>query len=254
MTSLALDPPSISRSLWPSAGTQWLPVSARIPYRFLVTYRAPAAALLPIVPAPFTLDTHAGCGFVSVCALHLTAMGVCGAPAFLRFDNYEFLYRLAVRFRGEPTFITLQSDVSSGALAFLGRHFSHYRPRRAEFAVWQDGPRRRLECTSRDRRADAVLDVELPARQTQPGSVFADADEASRFLLGMQFSADATPDGRVQVQTIDHSPWNASFADVHAARFRRLDALSATLGCPLQLDHALGMTHIQQTWRSARWA
>lgn len=254
MTVLALDRPRIAPPLWPAAGTQWLPVSARIPYRFLVTYRAPAAALLPLVPGPFTLDTHAGWGFVSVCALHLTAMGVCGAPAFLRFDNHEFLFRLAVRFRGEPTFLTLQSDVSSRALAWLGRHFSHYRPRRAEFAVWQNGPRRRLECTSADHAADAVLDVELGARKVEQGSVFQDAETACRFLLGMGFSADVTPEGRVRVQDIDHSPWNAAFAEVHAARFRRLDVLSAALGCALELDHALGMTGIEQTWRAARWA
>src|SRR3954467_9725430 len=85
------------------AGHQWLPVSARIVERYLVTFRAPATKLAGLVPPPLALDVHRDYGLVSVCALELEGMGITGTPSWLRFDNREFLYRIGVRFRGEPT-------------------------------------------------------------------------------------------------------------------------------------------------------
>src|SRR5262245_9341185 len=106
-------------------GTQWLPVTGYVPVRFLVTYRCPASRLRPLAAAPFTLDTIGDVGFVSVCALEVRGMGIRGFPRALRFDNREFLYRLAVRYLDQPTFLTLRSDVSAPQLAWLGRRFSH---------------------------------------------------------------------------------------------------------------------------------
>jgi hypothetical protein len=89
-------------------GHQWLAVSGDIVERYLVSFRAPAAALAPLIPAPLAIDSLRGHGFVSVCALEVRRMGVAATPGFLRFHNLEFLYRVGVRFRGEPTFLTLR--------------------------------------------------------------------------------------------------------------------------------------------------
>ncbi|MGC4091122.1 MAG: DUF2071 domain-containing protein [Polyangiaceae bacterium] len=235
------------------SGHQWLAVSGFIPYRFLVTYRSPARALLPLLPRGLALDTHADHAFLSVCALEVRSMGIRGAPSFLRFDSLEFLYRLAVRLRGRSTFITLRSDVSSRVLAYLGRYFSHYRPRLATFAARGGGGFQRLECVSADGHGDAVLEAERVPGFRPAASVFGSAAEASDFLLGMDFSADVDAAGRVQLQDIEHSPWNASFAKLHAARFAYVERLGAALGVPLVLDHALGMRDIRQLWKAARW-
>src|SRR5262245_54431382 len=85
------------------AGWQWLPVSAHIRERYLVTFRAPAAAVARLVPAPLTVDSFRGHGFVSVCALEMDDMGVAGTPSWLRFSNLEFLYRVGVRAGGAPS-------------------------------------------------------------------------------------------------------------------------------------------------------
>jgi hypothetical protein len=237
----------------PRAGHQWLPVSGFIPYRFLVTYRVAAQALARLVPERLTLDTHAGFGFLSVCALEVRNMGLSHTPSWLRFQNREFLYRLAVRLDGQPTFITLRSDVSSRALSRLGRHFSHYRPTLSSFAAHAEGEFQRLECVSGDGRADAVLEAETTRGFQQAGSVFASAAEASAFLLGMAFSTDVSPGGRVQVQPIEHSPWNANWAEVHVARFDFINRLSQSLGAELVYDHTLGMRGIEQLWKAAKW-
>jgi hypothetical protein len=233
----------------PPAGHQWLPVSARVVERYLVTFRAPAAKLVALVPAPMSLDVYRGQGFVSVCALELARMGIAGTPSWLRFDNREFLYRIGVRFRGEPTFLTLRSDVSARPLAWLGRRFSHYRPHLGSFTLDRAGGFH-LACRSLDGLGDARLELE-PDGGSMAGSLFPDAGSAARFLLGMRFSADARG-GKVRVQPIEHEPWGARPARVRGWRFAFLEALEKQVGA-LTLDHCLGMRDLRQTWRAARW-
>lgn len=238
----------------PASGTQFLPVSGRITDRLLVSYRAPAAALAPLVPAPFGLDVREGQGFVSVCAVEIVEMGVVGTPSVLRFENREFLYRLAVRLGRESTFITLRSDVSSRALALLGRWFSHYRPRLAQVGVERTGRAFSMRCATRDGSGDAEIaaDLSLPAPGAEVSSLFASAADASEFLLGMRFSADAVR-GRVRVQPIDHDPWQPRFVPVSRARFAFLDRLAHGLGTAFTYDGTLAVRDVRQTWRAARW-
>jgi hypothetical protein len=232
------------------AGRQWWPVSAHVVERYLITFRAPAERLAPLVPAPLAVDAYQGYGFVSVCALDLARMGLVGSPRWLRWDNRELLYRIGVRHGGEPSFLTLRSDVSARALAFLGARFSHYRPHLAEFSLSrEDGFR--LACRTPDGQGDGLVDV-VPDADRAPGSVFPDVAAASEFLLGMRSSVDRRPDGRVQVQPIDHQPWGARLARVRRCRFAYLESLARDLDTPLVLDHVLGMRDLHQTWRAAR--
>jgi uncharacterized protein YqjF (DUF2071 family) len=235
-------------------GHQWLPVSAHIRERYLVTYRAPAERLAALVPAPLTIDARDGFGFVSVCALEIDDMGIVGLPRGLRFENRELLYRVGVRVDGRPSFFTLRSDVSSRALAFLGRRFSHYRLRLGDLPPRRDVTGRlQLICKSGDGRADACFEA-APAPCPAPrGSLFASADEATRFLLGMTFSVDVAARGRVRVQDIEHDPWRACFAEPSQRRFDFIDHLGRALGTRLDYDHTLAMTDLRQIWRAARW-
>jgi hypothetical protein len=234
----------------PAGGRQWLPVEAHVVERYLVTFRAPAEALAPLVPAPLSLDRLDGRGFVSVCAIELTGMGVSGTPRWLRFDNREFLYRVGVRFRGAPSFLTLRSDVSAWPLAWLGRRFSHYRPNLARFSL-TGAPHFRLACETPDGAGDALLELGPPGRA--PRSLFADAATAARFLLGMRASVDVRG-GRVQLQPIDHDPWRPQFVPVRRMRFTFLERLERITGARLVHDNTLGMKDLDQTWRATRWA
>ncbi len=227
---------------------QWLPVTAHIHQRYLVTYRGPAAQLAALIPAPLTIDAREGQGFVSVCALDMDEMGPVGTPGFLRFANRELLYRVGVRVDGRPTFFTLRSDVSSLALAVLGT-FSHYRLRRARFSGGRTDVGLHLTCASRDGRGDAEFAASVSPCRVPTGSLFATAEAATRFLLGMDFSVDVTAKGRVRVQDIAHDPWRAAFV---APTRRRFDFLQG-LGVDLTYDHTLVMTDLRQTWRAARW-
>jgi uncharacterized protein YqjF (DUF2071 family) len=235
------------------SGTQFLPVSGHVTDRLFVTYRADARRLLPLVPPPFTLDVHQGFGFVSVCAVEILGMGILGTPRCLRFDNREFLYRLAVRLQGESTFVTLRSDVSSPVLAVLGRYFSHYRPHLAKVRLSRQGALFRLESATDEGPGDAVLEVDTRQAATAHTSVFADHTEATEFLLGMKFSADAHR-GRARVQPIEHGPWQPHFVDARRARFAFVESLERRLGTSFEYDGTLAAQNIPQTWSAARWA
>jgi hypothetical protein len=228
-------------------GTQFLSVSGTLTDRLLVTFRAEAQKLRALVPAPFELDTFAGYGFLSVCAVEIAGMGFSGTPRFMRWQNREFLYRLGVRLHGQATFITLRSDVSSALLALLGRHFSHYRPKFARIELVRDAERLRM--TAGD--GNAEVEVDLAARPHQ-GSVFGDEAQAADFLLGQKFSADVTR-GRVRVQPIEHAAWRPRFVATRLARFQLVELLGKRLGANFELDSTLAVHDVPHVWKAARW-
>jgi hypothetical protein len=228
-------------------GTQFLAVSGTLTDRLLITFRAPAQTLCPLVPKPFELDTYAGYGFFSVCAVEIADMGLSGTPRFMRWQNREFLYRLGVRLHGEPTFITLRSDVSSALLALLGRHFSHYRPRLAQIELVRRGSHLRMAA------GDGSAQVEVDLADTPPpGSIFAHQAQAADFLLGQKFSADVAR-GRVRVQPIEHAAWQPRFVATRVASFELVEQLGRWLGARFELDSTLAVHDVPQLWKAARW-
>lgn len=248
-----LDSPRVS-DLFPAARRQWLAVDGFVTDRFLVSYRAPANRLAPLVPAPFTLDTYGGYGFLSAGVVAVREMGIAGLPRAFRFHNLQVLYRLGVRFRGEPSFVTLRSDTSSRTLACLGGCFSHYRLRAASIRLSHAGGGFALEARTPDGSGDARFDV-IPTQATREcaASVFASAEAADRQLLGMSFTVDPGRRGRALVQPIEHTPWRARFVQPHALHFGFLERLSRTYSVPLEYDSTLAVHEIQQIWHAARW-
>ena len=228
-------------------GTQFLAVSGTLTDRLLVTFRAEAHQLRALVPAPFELDTYAGYGFFSVCAVEIAGMGLAGTPRFMRWQNREFLYRLGVRLHGQPTFITLRSDVSAPLLALLGRYFSHYRPRLAHIELARSAERLRMAA----RDGKATVEVDLTAAPS-PGSVFADQAQAADFLLGQKFSADVTR-GRVRVQPIEHAAWQPRFVATRVAHFELVEQLGRRLGARFELDNTLAVRDVPHVWKAAKW-
>lgn len=260
MTTMTLAPPGgtkLREGAWAGheqarVRRQWLDVDGVITDRLLVTYRAPAAALEALVPAPFVVDAWRGHGFVSVCALEVRDMGLRGAPRALRFDNRELLYRVGVRFGTRPTFITLRSDTGSRALALLGRQFSHYGLRHAEVSLCKRDGELAMRCRSPRGEADAELFARLEPREHEPVSVFASAAQAAEHLLSMSCSV-AAERGRVLVQPIEHEPWQPRFVPLVGARFDYLRGLERRHHLFLEYDSTLHVQGVRQRWRAARW-
>jgi hypothetical protein len=240
------------------AGGLGLATTGFIPDGFLASYRAPPELLSRWVPEPFEVSTLGGEGFVSVLAFEVQRLGVLHAPEMLRLDSLGLLYSIGVRlpFRGEwqPTFLTLRLDVSSRALVFLGRRFTHYRPRQALFDLAHEPGRRwKIGCLSPDGDGDGVLAAELNRHRPDcPSSRFLSAAHASDFLLGMEFSAAVRPNGRVQLQPIDHAPWEANFVELSERRFAFLERIERWLGTELEFDSALHLQNLSPLWRATQ--
>lgn len=240
--------------LFRPARRQWLAVDGLVTDRFLVSYRVPKAQLQGLIPAPFELDTFRGCGFISVCVLEVREMGIRSFPRAFRFHNLEVLYRVGVRFAGQPTFITLRSDTSSRALAWLGGLFSHYRLQHARVRLARRAGVFHLTANTRSGEADATLVVNPNSEQRRASnSVFDSADAADQFLLGMGFSADPGRGRRVLLQPIEHSPWQARFIEPARLSFVFLERLARERSLTLEYDCTLWMRNITQTWRAATW-
>jgi hypothetical protein len=207
-----------------------------------------------LIPSSFELDAFRGFGFVSVCVLEVVDMGIDAGPDFLRFSNRELLYRVGIRFRNRPTFLTLRSDTGSPMLAALGGPFSHYGLRPADIEFSRARGRIRVECRSQDERANATLELGTTALPETPDTtVFDGVNQAAEHLIGMSFSVGATENGRVLVQDIEHDPWTPEFVDASGVRFDYLDTLAKRLDTVLEYDSTLAVADVHQTWRAARW-
>jgi hypothetical protein len=247
-----LTSPALAISEQARVRRQWLDVDGFITDRLLITYRAPAATLRGLVPAAFELDEWCGHGFVSVCALEVHEMGLCGAPSVLRFENRELLYRLGVRYRGQATFITLRSDTGSKALALLGSAFSHYGLRHAAVQLTRGERSFEMTCSDNEGRGTARAVARLEPTEREPASVFADSSHAAEQLIGMSFSVGARG-GRVLMQPIEHEPWQPRFVPLAQANFAYLRALEQRHGFRLEYDNTLHVQNVRQIWRAARW-
>ena len=146
-------------------------------------------------------------------------MGLAGTPSWLRWKNLELLYRVGVRAGDAPSFLTLRSDVSARRLALLGRYFSHYRPHLAQMERAARDDRFRLHCRSCDGVGDADLEA-TPGGPRELNATFADAAEAAAFMLGMRFSVDVRPGGRVRAAGDRPRSMGRALRDADAAAVR----------------------------------
>src|SRR5262249_43379530 len=145
----------------------------------------------------------------------------------------------------------LRSDVSSRALAVLGRHFSHFRPQLARVELMREASRLRMTAATPDGRGDALVEVDLDGAANAP-SVLGAEETAAQFLLGMGFAADVVR-GRVRVQPIWHGPWQPRLVATLQKRFAFVEALERRLETPFELDCTLAVRNVPHVWRAARW-
>ena len=99
-----------------------------------------AADARPDVPAPLTLP--AGPAHVNVLFFAMRKLALRGVP-WPAFDYVEALWRMSVRFEGEPAWLAVACDIDRGLIRALGRRIVRYPTRVASFdgrwAVEVDG-------------------------------------------------------------------------------------------------------------------
>ncbi len=237
-------------------GSQPLAMTADVPWRFVVSYRADARALSRLVPLPLEIDALDGQGFLSVCILRMQSLGPSLFRRAFQFDTYELLVRVGVRLPhwlgSEKSFYTLESQVSSAWMARLGRRFSIYKPRRAEFDVREEGDAITLaaSCPS-DLRPSLFRAVLQPYATICNDSVFSSKDAAVDFLLGMSAAVDLHGLA-LRAQEIAHPPWQAAFVEPACRALPVVDRMALRIEAPLTYDSTLVLLNQRQTWQATR--
>jgi hypothetical protein len=185
--------------------------------RVLVNYRIEPEVLKAVLPAPFRSALAGGYGVGSICLIRLSsirATGLVPAAFGLRAENVAHRFSVLVETPHGPTSsVYIPQRYTSSRIAALTRDLFFPRLRLARFGVDERHGRYRIGAES----LDGTLRVEVDARIAEtlpPGSVFADLDEASRFiqLAPVGYSDTALP-GVFDAVTLE-----ASYREVHPLR------------------------------------
>jgi Uncharacterized conserved protein (COG2071) len=166
--------------------------------RILVNFRADAAVLARLLPAPFRPKLVGGAGVAGVCLIRLRDIRPRFLPSFLGISSENAAHRIAVEWDqdgeiNEGVFIP-RRDTSSrlntlaGGRLFPGVH--HH----AEFRVQEHDDRYRVELDSDDRQTHLLVEGRV-ADRFPPASVFESLKEASDFFErgSLGYSVTARP-------------------------------------------------------------
>ena len=224
--------------------------------RFTVNFRVPLEQLRRIIPGPIEPDEigDSGLGMLSMCACDfwVSRLGWLPIPPV---RNNDMLCRVSARVhkRGREfrAYYTLRSDSSSRFLGFFGRRFSHFRKQVSPFKRVDDGESYCLECRADDPlcRGEFVAKMASITKEKPPTTVFADVDEARRFVFDLDGSCGYSyRRDMLSFQKIDYPPWDMYFCTDYHFEFPLIDYLSETFGLQADLDCVLFMMNTRQTW------
>jgi hypothetical protein len=217
--------------------------------RFLVNYAVPPEVLLPLVPPGGELSTWGGYGWVSACFVHVTDLRAAGMPAALGMSFNYLVQRTRARLPfpdGELREAVLMLEPSINRRAFsLAAGMTtgvRFRLRRIDWSETADCWR----VVMREPAGEVLFDVEIPKASEGPklprGSMFPNAAEADRFLLGVSYGGQWQPvKRRLRLLTETHEPWQLLAADCRTRCNRFIEALC---GHEVGADHVLTMTQV----------
>jgi hypothetical protein len=226
--------------------------------RFTVNFRAPIDQVRKLLPAAIEPDEigNTGLGMFGMCACDFWVNWLGWFP-IPRIRNNDMLFRVSARIRkGDTTyraFYTIGSSSSSRLLGGLGRYFSHFRKRIANFSRVDNDSEYFLECLDADPLTPGHLRAKIASlSKTRPKStVFADIQDATEFVFNLDGSCgyDFARD-KLSFQKIDYPKWDMSFCHNCTFHFPLLDHVVQSLGIDAEFDSVLFMQNTQQTWCS----
>jgi hypothetical protein len=205
-------------------GVLGLAIRAVMERRVLVSYRIEPEVLKAVLPTPFRPALAGGYGVGSICLIRLSGIRPGPLPAAfgLRAENVAHRFSVLVDTPGGPvSSVYIPQRYTSSRVAALTRDLFFPRLRMARFGVDERHGRYRIGAESLDGSVRIEVDAQIAA--TLPaGSVFADLDEASRFirLAPAGYSDTALPG------VFDGVTLEASYREI---RPLRVDAVASSL-------------------------
>jgi hypothetical protein len=224
--------------------------------RLLVNFRAEAAVVQRLLPAPFEPKLHEGQAIVGVCLIRLEQIRPAGMPAMLGISSENAAHRMAVVWtdeagaKREGVYIPRRDTGSllnhlAGGRIFPGEHH------RAHFDVQDDG--RSIDFSMRSE--DGSVRVRLRGRdadQLPASSKFASLEESSRFFEGGSLGYSATSDpARLDGLTLRALKWEVRALEVDNVESSFFADVARFPVGSIEFDHALIMRDIPHEWHSA---
>jgi uncharacterized protein YqjF (DUF2071 family) len=232
------------------------PVGMTTDYRTvaLLNYAIAPDALRRLVPAELDLDISHDHGFVTVVCADMVRMRPSPLPHLLGITYDQVVYRVPVRYQGEPGLFFLGSDAGQQLMVAAGAAFSMFGVRLSKTKITDAGDRVTIDVFGRTPGVDfhAYLKVQPDAQSLPDASLFVSKSEAQSFLVDrfVAFvpSVDGRPMRRVRVRRGTWDVLLPSATDV------RSDILDGSRDFPVgsaRLDNAFVARDIPYHWFAA---
>jgi uncharacterized protein YqjF (DUF2071 family) len=163
------------------------PVGMTTDYRTvaLLNYAVDPDVLRRLIPPPLELDVVHDRGFLTVVCADMVRMRPSPLPRLLGITYDQVVYRVPVRYRGEPGLFFLGSDAAQPLMVAAGAAFSMFRVRLSKTRITDAGDRVSIDVFGTRPGVDlhAYLKIDPPATNIPGWSAFGSKAEAQSFLV-----------------------------------------------------------------------
>ena len=231
-------------------------VEAYFQHSLVLTYAYPATVLTPLLPPGLTLDAHDGLGFLAIALVDTRGLRPSFVPKALGQDFFLSGYRIFARLttragRTLRGLRILRSDADRRLMVASGNLFTHYRYRKCEAEMREDGGRLEVRVHTPSAEADLDVTADLRAHPEAPpaGSPFRDLREARMFAGPLPFTFDYEPETHsIVVIEGQRERWDPQPVPVEVRRNTFLDHPPFD-GHPRILANAFHVQDVPYRWR-----
>ena len=234
-----------------------IPIAAHFRHSLVLTYAFPRAVLEPLIPPGLLLDAHGDWGLAAVALVQTEALRPAFLPRALGRDFFLSGYRVFVRLRGASSLrglYILRSDTDKGAMVAFGNLLTHYRYRRADVGLREEGGRLEIEVETPRAEADlhVVADLERRPAPLPAGSPFATLRDARRYAGPLPYTFDHEPEtGSIVVIRGVRSEWRPETVAVEVRRATFFQRPPFSESEPL-LANAFHVAGVDYRWERGR--
>jgi uncharacterized protein YqjF (DUF2071 family) len=234
------------------------PVGMTTDYRTvaLLNFAVDPDVIRRLIPHPLDVDVVHDRGFVTVVCADMVRMRPSPLPRPFGITYDQVVYRVPVRYRGEPGLFFLGSDAAQPLMVAAGAAFSMFRVRLSKTRITDAGDRVSIDVFGRRPGVDlhAYLKLDPPATNIPASSAFGSKAEAQSFLVD-RFVAfvpgvGGRPMRRVRVK---RGTWDVVLPSTTDVRSDLLDDSTDFPAGSAELDSTFVARGIPYRWHAAEF-
>jgi hypothetical protein len=230
-------------------------VEAHFRHSLVLTYAYPAEVLWPLLPPGLTLDLHGGLGFLAIALVDTRGLRPTWVPRALGQDFFLSGYRIFARLKTHSGrtlrgLRILRSDADRRLMVTSGNLLTHYRYRKCEAEMREEGDRLevRVRTPAGEADLDVTADLHTHPQAPPPGSPFHDLREARMFAGPLPFTFDYERETHsIIVIEGERERWDPQPVSVDVRRNTFLDRPPFD-ACPRVLANAFHIRDVPYRW------